>query len=120
MDETTNGQPESEQGSQAEQADARRRDLPKLRPHTTAVRTILYRGYQGTVEQILRNSLPDGIYLSEDGTATIEVRSSQIETEQPERVQVTKAALLQRAKAEHEASQQKPRILNPHTLRPVN
>lgn len=115
MDEQQNGQPEQDQ-DQAPRP-------PRLRPHLTVARSIIYRGDAETVEQILRNSLPDGIYLTETATATIEVRSAEAEAVQPERVQTTKAAILARAKAEHEAAlseARKPRILNPHTLRPVN
>lgn len=106
-----------------DQNEQKPRDLPPLRPHTTVARQIIYRGYSATVESILRNSLPDGVYLVEDGTATIEVRSSEAETLTPERVQVVKQGILERAKAEHEkaeAEARKPRIVSPHTLRPVN
>lgn len=93
-----------------------KKDLPPLRPHLQVVRQIIYRGYAPSVEAILQDSLPDGVYLSEDGTVTIDVKSAPAEAEQPHRIQVVKKEIHERALSRMKDA---PRILSPHNLRPV-
>jgi len=99
---------------------------PKLRPHLVVVRTITYRGDAEAIKQLLDHSLPDALMLAGNGAFTIEVETAPIKYQQPEWFGVVKQELGEKERqavekaTREQAQKQGARILNPHTLRPVN